>query len=52
MTDFENELLLKLLHMKEREVKVQYSKSKNEDFAEIADQIQDLCIAIRASKRW
>lgn len=46
MTDFENELLLKLLHMKEREMKEKYGKSNNESFIEIADQIQDLCILI------
>lgn len=52
MTDFENELLLKLLCMKEREMKEKESKTNMECFTGVADKIQDLRILIISSKRW
>lgn len=52
MTKFENDLLLKLLCMKEEEVKEKYEENGYEGFREIADHTRELRVEIMSSKRW
>ena len=52
MTDFENDLLKKLLYMKSEEVKKKYKESGNEGFKEIMDKVKELSVLISCSKRW
>lgn len=52
MTEFENNLLKKLLCMKEKEAREKYQESGNEGFKEIADYALELRLSIISSKRW